>query len=224
MVADAGIGISRSLNIPDDSEAVESAIKEGVTKNKSTNQGNGLYGSYRFALVSKGLFVIKSRNGNLYVTKTGEMHVRHDPVPYSGTFVVCQVDCDRPDLIADALVFDGKSHRPAFDFIEKKHEDDSNNLTVNASEICKTFGSRQSGSEARQYITNLLDYLEGGALYIDFTDVFVISSSFADEVFGRLFLELGPMQFMRLVRIKGAVPTVEGLIDRAITLRSQTGL
>jgi len=222
-VADAGIGVSRSLRIIDEQEAVEQAIQEGVTRNKSTNQGNGLYGTYRLALASSGIFVLKSRHGNLYVTKTGEMHIRNETVPYSGTFVVCQIDCDNPDLIERAFAFSGKSHSPAFDYIERKHES-SDETIVAATDICKTFGSRQSGAEARRYILNILESAQSGTLKIDFTNVNVVSSSFADEVFGKLFVQLGPMQFMRAVKVTNAVSVVEGLIDRAITLRAQTGL
>jgi anti-sigma regulatory factor (Ser/Thr protein kinase) len=223
-VADAGIGVAKSLRISDESEALEKAIQEGVTKNKSTNQGNGLYGSYKLSLESSGVFVIKSGHGNLFVGKHGDMHVRHDNVPFDGTFVVCQVDCDRPDLIERAFVFNGRNHIPAYDYIEKKHELLSGDLTVKAEEICNTFGSRLSGAEARRYISNIMLSLNGGTLNVDFNGVHVISSSFADEVFGKLFVELGPMQFMRNIKIVNAVSTVEGLIDRAITLRSKTGL
>ena len=223
-VADCGMGVAASLGIRDEQEGVEKAIQEGVTRNKSTNQGNGLYGTYRLALASSGIFVIKSKHANLYVGKSGDVHVRREPVPYNGTFVMCQVDCDRPDLIERAFVFGGRAHTPAFDYIEKKHEGETNDLNVYAIELCKTFGSRQSGAEARQYLGNLIGLLEGGSINIDFSDIHVISSSFADEVFGKLFVELGPMRFMRIIKVKNAVSAVEGLIDRAITLRSQTGL
>jgi anti-sigma regulatory factor (Ser/Thr protein kinase) len=222
-VADAGIGVSRSLKIADEREAVERAIQEGVTKNKSTNQGNGLYGTYRLALGSAGIFALKSRHGSLYVTKEGEMHTRHDPVPFNGTFVVCQIDCDNSELIERAFVFAGKAHTPAFDYIERKHEE-SEIPVVKAGDICKTFGSRLSGIEARTYLSNVINGSECGVLKVDFSGIHVISSSFADEVFGKLFVELGPMRFMRGVQIINADSVVVGLIDRAITLRSQTGL
>ena len=223
-VADSGIGVSKSLSIKDECEAVEMAIQEGVTRNKKTNQGNGLFGTYRLALASSGIFVLKSLHGNLFVEKDGAMHVRNEIVPYNGTFIVCQIDCDRPDLIEKAFVFNGKNHVPGFDYIDKVHGDSEKKLTVNAREICKTFGSRHSGIEARQYVNNLILSLEGGSIEIDFSDISVISSSFADELFGKLFLELGPMRFMKLLGVSNAHPTIEGLIDRAIRLRTQTGL
>lgn len=222
-VADCGMGVSRSLKISDEREAVEKAIQEGVTKNKSTNQGNGLFGTYKLALVSKGIFVIKSRHGNLFVTKDGEMHTRMDRVPFPGTFVVCQIDCSQPDLLKDAFVFGGREHIPGYDYIEKKHEIQDGALTVKAAEISPTFGSRQSGLEARRYIKNLLG-TKVGAIEIDFAGVSVISSSYADEVFGKLFVELGPIAFMRMIKIVNSVETINHLIDRAVSLRVKTGL
>ena len=225
VVADCGVGIARSLSMLDEAEAVERAIQEGVTRNKTTNQGNGLYGTYRLGLASAGVFVLKSRHGNLYVTKEGVVRVRRDQVPFPGTFLVCQIDCSQPDLIERAFVFGGRSHTPAFDYLERKHEQGSDGETnVMASEICKTFGSRQSGGEARKYLRNLLEATPSNVLVVDFDGINVVSSSFADEVFGKLFVELGPMRFMRNVKLKNTVSAVEALIDRAITLRAQSGL
>ena len=56
---------------------------------------------------------------------------------------------------------------------------------------------------------------------VDFTDVSVISSSFADEVFGRLFLDLGPRAFMSRIVLRNVDPTIDGLIDRAIVQRTR---
>lgn len=223
-VADSGIGVSRTLNIPDPREAVECAVQEGVTKDKINNQGNGLYGTYRLALASKGLFILRSWRGNLYVTRDGETHVRAERRPYPGTIVTCQVDCDEPELIKRAFVFDGKPHVPGFDYIERLHENDDDNIVISAYDICKTFGSRESGREARLYIENMIRSLSGETIEIDFSNILVISSSFADEVFGKLFVSMGAMKFMRIIKLKNVSSTVEALIDRAINLRAQTGM
>jgi len=223
-VADAGIGVARSLGIPNEREALERAVQEGVTRNKSTNQGNGLYGTYQIALASEGIFVLRSGRANLFVAKNGACHVKNEAIPYRGTYVVCQIDCSNPQLIEQALIIAGRPHEPAFDFIERKHEQAGGVFNVKANEICRTFGSRQSGIEARRYISNVLGNSDESRIEIDFSDVFVISSSFADEVFGKLFLEMGPLRYMRRVSLLNVAPAIEGLIDRAITLRSKTGL
>ena len=51
----------------------------------------------------------------------------------------------------------------------------------------------------------------------------VISSSFADEVFGRLFLGMGPRAFMTRIEMRNVDSTFEGLIDRAIVQRIRLG-
>lgn len=66
IVADSGIGIPKSLDIFDNNEALEKSIQQGVTRNKETNQGNGLYGSFNIARVAKGQFNIQSYYGNLF--------------------------------------------------------------------------------------------------------------------------------------------------------------
>ena len=58
---------------------------------------------------------------------------------------------------------------------------------------------------------------------IDFDGVPVVSSSFADEAFGKLFLQLGPVQFMQRVKLKNMADTVEGRINKAIAQRMQHG-
>lgn len=223
-VADSGVGVSRTLRIPDEMEAVSQAIQEGVTRDKNTNQGNGLFGSYQLACASKGIFILKSRRGNLYVDKAGETHIRLENVPYQGTIVVCQIDCDQPDLIERGFIFGGKAHMPAYDYVERLHETEADDLVIKAFDICRTFGSRESGKEARLYIENMIRSLEGNSINIDFGGISVISSSFADEVFGKLFVQLGAMKFMRTIKIVNAVSVVEALIDRAINMRAKTGL
>jgi anti-sigma regulatory factor (Ser/Thr protein kinase) len=59
VVADAGIGIPTSLRlahreISSDSEALDRAIREGVTRAKQFGQGNGLYGTWGITQLSGG--------------------------------------------------------------------------------------------------------------------------------------------------------------------------
>lgn len=83
------------------------------------------------------------------------------------------------------------------------------------------FGSRRGGKRVRAMIENLLG--ENRSVTLDFKGVAVFTSGFADEVFGRLFVEMGPTAFMTRVKMLNAGPTVEGLIDRAIEQRTRLG-
>lgn len=68
VVSDAGIGIPRSIQEDDPVTALTKVINEGVTRDKTQNAGNGLYGSYQVAVQSNGQFEIHSLNG-LYVLR-----------------------------------------------------------------------------------------------------------------------------------------------------------
>ena len=56
-------------------------------------------------------------------------------------------------------------------------------------------------------------------IIIDFADIFVVSSSFADEVLVMLFHELGAINFMSRIEFVNVDKTVRGLIDRVIMQR-----
>ena len=142
--------------------------------------------------------------------------------PYAGTAIRCGIGLGNPDLLQDALKFHGEVHHPAHDVVERRFEDDTGGIVFNVkSEARGDIGSRHGGRRIRQVIENLLR--DQATVSIDFNGVGVISSSFADEVFGRLFVSLGPRGFMRRIGIVNASPTVEGLIDRAIFQRARLG-
>lgn len=85
----------------------------------------------------------------------------------------------------------------------------------------RAFGSRRGGKRVRTMIKNSLG--ENRSVTLDFQGVGVFSSGFADEVFGRLFVQMGPTAFMARVKMLNVDPTVSGLIDRAIEQRARHG-
>ena len=223
VVADAGIGIAETMGIRSHSQALRVAIDEGRTSDPSKNAGNGLYGSYRIALLSRGQFEIHSINGRLFCDgEKEEVNSTDEKIPYGGTSVRCSISLSEPDLLSNALKFKGKTHDPANDYVERKFEGDEGELVFSIrKEAQRDVGSRLGGIQVRNAIENLLR--NQPYIVIDFSDVSVISSSFADEVFGRLFVNMGPRAFMTKIRMHNVDPTVEGLIDRAILQRTKLG-
>ena len=63
VVADGGIGIPASMGTADDQSALRDAITEGVTRDPQRNAGNGLFGSYQVAVLSDGIFELRSGRG-----------------------------------------------------------------------------------------------------------------------------------------------------------------
>ena len=220
VVADAGVGIPESIRIADHARALQRAITEGVTSDAATNAGNGLYGSYRVAVLSGGLFEIDSMYGHLHCRE--DIVARKMSIPYSGTAVRCRISIGDPALLENALRFKGRSSDPAFDYIEKKFETEDGELVFDLkTEGRRDFGSRTGGVRVRGMIENLLR--DRRTIVIDFDGVGLFTSSFADEVFGRLFVNLGPRSFMSRIQMRNVDPTVEGLIDRAILQRTRLG-
>ena len=217
VVADAGVGIAKSLGVHDNKLALEQAIQEGVTRNPKTNQGNGLYGSFQIARASQGQFNIFSRFGSLYLSEDGTLKISESKVPYSGTVVRWNMRTDASDVISRALKFKDDSHTIAFDYLDRFEADGE--LVINVKSQFVSLGSREAGQRALSFLRNVLS-ASSEVIVLDFEDVNIVSSSFADEVLGRLFVELGPVKFMTRIKLKNADRETMALIDRAMVQRS----
>jgi anti-sigma regulatory factor (Ser/Thr protein kinase) len=221
-VCDAGITIARSLrsgrpDIRDDTSALRAAIEEGVTRNAKTNQGNGLFGTFKCCEVSGGEFDVISGAVSLR-HRPGQLTVERTTIPYEGTYVRASIGYDYDRLLEDALVFRGRAHDPSYDYVERAYKLEGEHVSFSVKNELRAFGSREAGQLARTKVENLMDRYRTPVEF-DFSGIKLISSSFADEVFGKLFGELGPIRFGQLCRFKNVDSTVQGLIDRAISQR-----
>ncbi len=231
VVADAGVGIPSTLRegqpgLTSDSEALDKAIRAGVTRDKKLGQGNGLFGSYEICTKCNGDFEVHSGHASLvFISKKKKMlDIKDVPIPCSGTLVVATIDFSNPELLADALQFQGRKHAPV-DFVETEYEKASDgNIRFHLISECTSFGSRMAGKPVRIKLSNLYRMSGTGKIFIDMSRVPIMSSSFADEVFGKLFLELGAVEFMQRFALINAMDTVRQLIDKAITQRVSVGI
>lgn len=227
VVADAGVGIPSTLrnsrpDINSDTVALDQAIREGVTRDKNVGQGNGLYGTYRVCSKSNGYFQVDSGHARLEYNPKKGLSVTNQSIPYSGTLIVATIDFSNPSLLDDALKFGGQSYAPV-DFVETNYEgSEGEPIEFLLTKECHAFGSRVGGRPLRQKIHNIVN-MSVTPIVIDFEGVPVVSSSFADEAFGKLFLQLGPVQFMQRVKLVNMVDTVESLVNKAIAQRMQQG-
>jgi hypothetical protein len=77
-------------------------------------------------------------------------------------------------------------------------------------------GLAKPGRSCERKCNNLLNAEPQKPLILDWDGVPLVSSSFADECVGKLFVELGPLAFSRRVRNVGMEPVVRAVIDRAV--------
>lgn len=229
VVADAGIGIPNSLRsgrpaIASDTEALDMAVREGVTRDPSIGQGNGMFGSFQICSKSGGTFLIDSGKARLRYHPSTGLDIGSQHIPYSGTLIVASVDFSDPALLQEALAFKGVKYTPV-DFVETNYESNTaGDVHFKMLEEATSFGSRVSGKPVQIKLRNLARMSGTGLIRIDFEGVPLLSSSFADEAFAKLFLSLGPIAFMQKIRLHNMSEAVEGLVNRAIAQRMQVGL
>jgi len=225
-IADGGIGVPKTLrdfrhDIESDADALMEAVKSGVTRNPTDFQGSGLYGTLEICRVSGGKFSLNSGNGVLIYSRDSVV-ARNEALPFSGTSVDAVIDFSEPALLEKALAIQGRIHQPV-DYIELKYEqDDLRTIPFRLNEKSFSFRSRPAGRPIFVKIGNLVQSCPGQTIAVDFEGISVVSSSFADEVFGKLFVSLGPMKFMQAIRFINTNQTIQSLIDRAITQRMKS--
>ncbi len=225
-VADSGRGIPESLResypeLTDDADAIYKALEAGVTRHSDIGQGNGLAGALRIATMSEGSIEITSGRASV-VYRNGEStpYKRGPRLTFHGTFVYLDIDLDTSFDLSEALDFGTGPHRPV-DVVEAIYEtDDGSAVRLRLRDERVGFGSRMAGNQIRNKSLNLLNAEPDKPLLLDWAGVPLISSSFADELVGKLFAELGPLSFSARVRNTGMRPVVHGLIDKAIMQRA----
>jgi hypothetical protein len=225
-VVDAGRGILKSLregypSLKTDEQAIGEAIKAGVTRNSRFGQGNGLAGTLRITNLSGGSFDISSGRSRFVITSNETKRYNQYPnESFPGTIVGGQISTAMSFDMSDALSFGTRYPYQSVDIIENQYElEDERCLAIRLRNETTGFGSRHSGKQMRQKAENLLAAEPTYPLVLDWSGVPVISSSFADEFVGKLFLSMGAITFSARLRNRNMEPLIVGLLDKAIAQR-----
>lgn len=224
-VSDSGRGILRSMqegfpSLRTELDAIGEAIKAGVTRNPKIGQGNGLAGSLRITTMTGGSLEILSGNGRLTVTETKTIRKPLKNASFMGTLVSGEINIVDNFSIAEALNFNKFTNYYPLDIIDLKYEmEDTDCLLLKMKEEATGFGTRKSGLQIRTKIRNLLNAKKNYPIIIDWDGVPVISSSFADELIGKLFLDMGAMTFSSYVKNRNMESLVRNLLDKAVAQR-----
>jgi anti-sigma regulatory factor (Ser/Thr protein kinase) len=223
-VVDHGLSVPQTLRSGhrkhlEDTDVLLSSVQEGVTRDTALGQGNGLFGTYELARFSGGFLNIYSRYASLRLDES-VVSARPETVPFPGTLLVAGLRYSDPTTLAKALRFQGSHHEPS-DSLELRYElGDENTIHFRVIDEVASFRSRPSAEPLRTRIENLRRMVPHNRIVLDFEGISLISSSFADELIGKLFIRLGPTDFMGAIVIQGASPINRNLIDRAILQRS----
>ena len=82
-------------------------------------------------------------------------------------------------------------------------------------------GSRIEGAKVRQALKSLLNKENLVTVVVDFAGVSVCSSGFADEAFGKLFVELGDDEFTEKIQFANLSEFNFQIIDAAMLQRER---
>lgn len=220
-VADAGRGVLASMQegyprLQSDSEALSSAVVAGVTRNATIGQGNGLAGTLRVATMSGGRFAVGSFRGRHLVGGEGTSSADNRPV-FHGTMVTASMQLMSKFRIEDALSFSGRrySQHSILDYLDEE----GGAFALRLAREAEGVGSRSAGAFIRRKVIHLLSQEPNKVLVLDWDGISVVSSSFADEALGKLFVELGPLAFSSRVKHRNLSSVNAALIDNAILQR-----
>lgn len=221
-IFDSGRGIFNSLrnsihhpNNPFD--AITLAMQERVTRDSKVGQGNGLWGLSEIIRNSNGYMSISSQ-GATYTYAHGTIREIHNGDFNLGrnngtTLINCQLNYDKDIDITKAL----HGYTPQDLWLENLEENDDEYLYSIATMSSGT-GTRKAAEFMRNIILNTMKEGKKKAI-LDFAGVNVVSSSYADELIGKILAEVGFMNFLKLFRIDNASKFVSSIVDRSVQQR-----
>lgn len=200
-ICDMGRGIYASLSesqqLFSHGDAITKALERGVTRNREIGQGNGLAGALAISSVNQGSFQIWTGDACFELDDKGRQ--RFSPIPEStGTGILIRLDTRNPVRLEDTFIGLRES---TYIFSESERVCEGEGLRV--IEECLHTGAREPARALRRKIMALLPDLDD-PLVLNFEGVRSASSSFLDELLGRLYAEIGPEAFKHKIRIVNA--------------------
>lgn len=224
-VFDCGQGIYNSLkdsvhNPRNAVDAITLAIQEEVTRDKKVGQGNGLFGLHSIVKQGQGKLVITSGKGSYSINPIDAKTYNKLPcisLETPGTIVDFQLSYENDMSLDKALIFRGKQYDITSIHFEE-YEDDYGKDVYIIKDKAEGTGTRESASRVKNEVLNIMEE-KRRPITLDFTGTSVISSSFADELLAKLFMELGLFQFNNLIRIKGLDSTMQSILQRSVLQR-----
>lgn len=201
-------------------DAITLAVREGVTRNKEIGQGNGLYGLHQIVSQNNGILTITSAGSSCNFS--GDDTKTYSRLPFlskehGAACIDFQLDYNNPVSISDALSSSGRSYN-VISIKRESVENEMGDIYYKISNQASGTGTRQSAERLRNDILNL--YTEAPKqIIIDFEGITIMSSSFADELIGKLVIEFGFFEFNRLVRIINMNDTISVIAQKSIYQR-----
>lgn len=195
-------------------EAIRLALSKNVTSGKGAGRGMWMLSS--IVKSSRGMIEISSDRAR-YLLTHNEDNEDAEPVfskigaEINGTTSVdFRLRTNRQINIAQAL--DG--HEPV-DLWLQNHEIDEDTIVFNIEKESRGTGTRYAARELRNIVINA-SRQRGQRVILDFRDTSIVSSSYTDELIGKLIDEIGFVRFIDRFRLRNLSETNALIIDEAL--------
>lgn len=224
-VFDNGIGILNSFkgsrySPKTSSDAITLALTKGVTRDSKIGQGNGLWGLSEILKENDGLLTIKTGGGQYSVNGNEAPRIdnKFNQFYYESpdkltTMIDFQLN-NKKSICLDKI-FDNRV--PVQLWLEGMENSDGEHVIQLSEEKWGT-GTRSGAQKIRNEAENVL-IIGKTRVVFDFTDVYIVSSSFSDELFGKLIEKYGFIGFQKAFRITNTSEINEKIINKSVSMR-----
>lgn len=226
-VFDSGIGFYNSLketkHHPEKAiDAITMALQERVTRDEKIGQGNGLWGLSSIIRNSNGMMEVSSggakytlSNGYTTTMKEGGFVLsKNQGTSFLDVRLNYSAEIDIVDTLTDS---NGNKYAPIDLWLEEL-EDNSERYVVNVAELSSGTGTRQSAEKLRNMVLNISNNNKK-IVVLDFQGINLISSSFADELIGKIVAEKGFVFFTKAFRVEHLNNANISILNRSVGQR-----
>lgn len=221
-IFDRGIGIYNSLKTskhhPETPlDAITLALREKVTRDEKIGQGNGLWGFSELISHAGGRFEVGSagavylnNNHKIKTISTGYFNLGRE---YGTTLIDFQLNYSHEIDVVKAL----NGYQPIDLWLEKL-EAENGDIGISVADQCSGTGTRKSAEKLRTMIMNIV-LAENKKVVLDFDCVNLLSSSFSDELIGKIISEYGFVFFINHFSLKNLSAYNASILNRSVQQR-----
>lgn len=206
-IYDMGRGIKASLSesmaLNDHEKAITKALQRGITRNRNEGMGNGLAGSLAISRRNKAEFHLWSGDTNFNLSPDQTESFVKLPIAW-GTGILFRLNTENPVALEDTFIADDSD---TWSYLNAESDRIKESGGIHIQSNCRHTGSREAARPLRRKILNLLpDY--DGVLVLDFENIQNASSSFLDELLGKLVRTLGTDTFTKKIQLANISSTL----------------
>ncbi|BDE97443.1 STAS-like domain-containing protein [Raoultibacter timonensis] len=221
-VFDAGIGIKNSFNTsikhkPRTAlDAITLALQERITRDESIGQGNGMWNLSQIVQANGGVYKVSSGGANYSFDKTPSTSERGSLYlgrKYGTTTIDFQLDFSQEVDIAAAF----QNHRPTDLWLESLERDDGLH-EIDVASLEYGTGTRKAAIRLRNTTLNIIRETKQRVI-LDFHGVTLTSSSFADELIGKIIRDYGFVFCITFIELSNLSKINQDIFDRSVEQR-----